>query len=116
MATVKITYMTDEINELFTLSKGGHQPPRSLHAVFSLLCHSGASVMAMELNPTKATPPNITVTENPPFSFQHHRSARDEAAHLFRVARMEYETKTRKNPCVGRIRMCWLLTGSQPPT
>jgi hypothetical protein len=73
--------------------------------------------MAMELNPTKATPPNLIVTENPlPFSFQQRRFARDEAAHLFGVARMEYETKTRENPRIGSFRMFWLLTGPQPPT
>lgn len=119
---VKVISMTDEINELFTLHNGGHP-----HATRLLACRVFVSTLPFRgigdgdgapVNPTKATPPNLVATENPPpLSFQHHRFARDEAAHIFfGAAGMEYETKTRKSLRIGSIRMCWLLTSPQPPT
>lgn len=96
---VKVISMTDEINELFTLHNGGHP-----HATRLLACRVFVSTLPFRgigdgdgapVNPTKATPPNLVATENPPpLSFQHHRFARDEAALIFSEP-PEWSTKPR---------------------
>lgn len=67
---VKVISMTDEINELFTLRNGDHPHAARLLAfrvfVSTLPFRGIGDGDGAPVNPTKATPPNLIATENPP--------------------------------------------------